>query len=136
MYERMLDKLTMPTIEEMAGYCGENAELFSALNEFLVSTFETEQKVVFPYGNKYGWGIGHYKKKKLMCNIFAEAGAFTVMVRLTNTQYGAIYDSLEKYTQEYIDNKYPCGDGGWIHYRITCKQHLEDIKKVLAVKCS
>jgi len=51
MYERMLDKLTMPTIEEMAGYCGENAELFSALNEFLVSTFETEHKVVFPYGN-------------------------------------------------------------------------------------
>jgi len=29
-------------------------------------------------GNKYGWGIGHYKKKKFMCNIFAEAGAFTV----------------------------------------------------------
>lgn len=31
-------------------------------------TVSTEQKVVFPYGNKYGWGIGHYKKKKLMCN--------------------------------------------------------------------
>lgn len=128
MYERMLDKLTMPTVEEMIKYCGENAELFSELNEYMTTTFETEQKVVFPYGNKYGWGIGHYKKKKLMCNIFAEVGAFTVMVRLTNTQYGAIYDSLEKYTQEYIDNKYPCGDGGWIHYRITCKEHFEDIK--------
>ena len=136
MYERMLDKLTMPTVEEMIKYCGENAELFSELNEYMTTTFETEQKVVFPYGNKYGWGIGHYKKKKLMCNIFAEVGAFTVMVRLTNAQYGAIYDSLEKYTQEYIDNKYPCGDGGWIHYRITCKEHFEDIKKVLGVKCS
>lgn len=136
MYERMLDKRTTPTIEEMTGYCGENAELFSMLNEFMAKTFKTEQKVVFPYGNKYGWGIGHYKKKKLICNVFAEAGAFTVMMRLANTQYEAIYDSLEKYAQEYIDDKYPCGDGGWIHYRVTCKEHLEDIQKLLVLKCS
>lgn len=136
MYERMLDKQTMPTIEEMTEYCGENAELFAMLNEFMITTFETEQKVVFPYGNKYGWGIGHYKKKKLMCNIFAEAGAFTVMMRLANAQYKAIYDSLEKYAQEYIDNKYPCGDGGWINYRVTCEEHLEDIQKLLVFKCS
>ncbi|WP_334304783.1 hypothetical protein [Murimonas intestini] len=25
--------------------------------------------MVFPYGNKYGWGIGHYKKKKLLCMV-------------------------------------------------------------------
>ncbi len=136
MYERMLDKRTTPTIEEMTGYCGENAELSSALNEFLTTTLETEQKVVFPYGNKYGWGIGHYKKKKLICNIFAEAGAFTVMMRLSNAQYEAIYDSLEKYVQEHIDNKYPCGDGGWIQYRVTCKNQLEDIQKLLVFKCS
>ena len=35
-------------------------------------------------------GIGHYKREKLICNIFAEAGAFTVMVRLTNKQCEAI----------------------------------------------
>lgn len=58
------------------------------------------------------------------------------MIRLTNVQYQAIYEKLAKYTQEYIDNKYPCGDGGWIHYRVTCQEHYEDIKKLLAVKCS
>ena len=136
MYERMLDKRTMPTIEELSRYCGENAELFSMLNEFMAKTYETEQKVVFPYGNKYGWGIGHYKKKKLICNVFAEAGAFTVMMRLSNTQYELIYDSLGKKAQEYINNKYPCGDGGWINYRVTCKEHLEDIQKLLVLKCS
>ena len=80
-------------------------------------------------------GIGHYKKKKLVCNIFAEAGAFTVMMRLTNKQYEAIYDSLKKYAQKCIDNKYPCGDGGWIHYRVTCQEHYEDILKLLKVNC-
>lgn len=69
--------------------------------------------MVFPYGNKYGWGIGHYKKKKLLCNTFAEAGAFTVMMKLTNTQYKTSYREPKKYTREYIDNKYPYSDGGW-----------------------
>ena len=70
-----------------------------------------------------------------MCNIFAEAGAFTVMMRLTDAQYETVYESLKKYTREHIDNKYPCGDGGWIHYRVTCQEHYEDIKKLLEVKC-
>lgn len=102
MYERMLDKQVVPTVEEMTAYCSENAECFSMINDWLTAAFHTEQKVVFPYGNKYGWGIGHYKKKKLMCNIFAEAGAFTVMMRLADAQYETVYGELKKYTQEQI----------------------------------
>lgn len=134
MYERMLNKQKTPTIEEMTNFCGENSERFTLLNEWLSSSFNTEQKVVFPYGNNYGWGIAHKKKNKLMCNIFAEYNSFTVMMRLSNKQYDTVYDKLQKYTQEYIDNKYPCGDGGWIHYRVTCDEHFDDIKTLLAVK--
>ena len=136
MYERMLNKQVTPTIEEMTKYCDENSERFALLNELLTSTFNTEQKIVFPYGNKYGWGVAHKKKNKLICNIFAEDNAFTVMMRLSDKQYRAIYNQLQKYAQEYIENKYPCGDGGWIHYRITCKEHFDDIKTLLSVKCS
>lgn len=135
MYERMLNKQVVPTLEEMVVYCGENSERFSMINDWLTQIFHTQQKIVFPYGNKYGWGIGHYKNKKLVCNIFAESGSFTVMIRLLNKQYTMIYNDLKKYTQEYIDNKYSCGDGGWIHYRITCQDHYEDIKKLLEMKC-
>ena len=51
------------------------------------------------------------------------------MMRLTNVQYESIYGELKKYTQEHIDNKYPCGEGGWIHYRVICQEHFEDIKR-------
>ena len=136
MYERMLNKQATPTIEEMAKFCGENSERFSLLNEWLASAFNTEQKIVFPYGNKYGWGVAHKKKNKLICNVFAEDNAFTVMMRLSDKQYKTIYIQLQKYTKEYIDNRYPCGDGGWIHYRITCKEHFDDIKTLLSVRCS
>lgn len=136
MYERMLNKQAMPNIEEMTKFCGENSERFSLLNEYLTSTFNTEQKIVSPYGKKYGWGVAHKKKNKLICNVFAEDSAFTVMVRLSDKQYNTIYNRLQTYTQEYIDNKYPCGDGGWIHYRVTSKEHYNDIKMLLSVKCS
>lgn len=135
MYERMLNKQMMPTIEEMTEYCGENAERFTTLNEWLSLSFGTEQKVVFPYGNHYGWGIAHKKKNKFICNVFAEKDAFTVMMRMSNKQYEALYNQLTKYTQEFIDNKYPCGEGGWIHYRIASQEHVEDVQKLLSEKC-
>ena len=118
----------------MTAFCGKNGESFILLNQWMANTFETEQQIVFPYGNKYGWGVSHKKKKKLLCNIFAEEDALTVMMRMTNKQYEEVYPQVHPYTQEYIDHKYPCGDGGWIHYRITCKEHLDDAKILLSVK--
>lgn len=135
MYERMLNKQVTPTIEEMKKYCKENAGSFAMLNDWLTATFETEQTVVFPYGNSYGWGITHRKKRKLICNVFAEDNAFTVMVRLSDKQCKNVYGQLQKYVKELIDNKYPCNDGGWIHYRVLCQEDLQDIQKILSVKC-
>ena len=135
MYERMLDKQAVPTVAEMTAYCGESGELFALANEWLSESHDTEQKIVFPYGNHYGWGIAHRKKGKLVCNVFAEKNAFTVMVRLSNKQFDSVYDQVQSYTQEYIDNRYPCGDGGWIHYRVNCRQHFEDVKKLLDARC-
>lgn len=136
MYERMLNKQVTPTIEEMKKYCKENAGSFAMLNDWLTATFETEQTVAFPYGNSYGWGITHRKKRKLICNVFAEDNAFTVMVRLSDKQCKNVYGQLQKYAKELIDNKYPCNDGGWIHYRVLCQEDLQDIQKILSVKCS
>ncbi len=53
----------------------------------------------------------------------------------TNAEYETIYEEMKKYTQETIDNKYSCGNGGRIQYRVICQEHYEDIKKRLEVKC-
>lgn len=136
MYERMLDQQVVPTVAEMAAHCGEQAELFHQLNRWLTEAYGTAQRVVFPYGKRYGWGIAHRKGKTLICNIFAEAHAFTVMMRLSNQQFESVYHQLQSDTRDYIDRKYPCGNGGWIHYRVTSKQHFEDIRTLLILRCS
>ena len=130
----MLDKKEKPTMEEMTSFCGENGNYFVLFNEWLSDTFETEQQIVFPYDNKYGWGVAHKKAKKFLCNVFAEDNAFTVMMRLSDKQYRTVYDKVQRLTKECIDNKYPCGDGGWIHYRIICEENLDDAKQLLSAK--
>ena len=136
MYERMLDKTAAPAIEEMTEFCGGNGERFTRLNQWLASGFHTEQKIVFPYGNRYGWGVAHKRKNQLICNIFAEDNAFTVMVRLRNKDFDAVYPQLQEYGQKLVDGKYPCGDGGWIHYRVIDEAGFEEVKKLLTAKCS
>lgn len=136
LYERMLDKQIVPSIGDLTMYCGKNGELFSLLNEWLSHTYSTSNEIVFPYGNQYGWGIAHRKKKKLICNIFAEKNAFTVMMRLADKQFESIYSQVERKTQAYIDHRYSCGDGGWIHYRVTGLGEFNDLQKLLAVKCT
>lgn len=136
MYERMLNKQEEPTMAQMTAYCGACADLFTWLNEWLSAAFGTAQAVTFPYGNQYGWGIAHRKKKKLICHVFAEENAFTVMMRLSNKQFASVYSQMQAGTREQIDHKYPCGDGGWLHYRVTCKEQLDDIQTLLSVKCT
>lgn len=136
MYERMLDKQVIPSIADMTAYCGENAKMFALINEWLFKTYNTVQTIVFPYGNQYGWGVAHRKKKKLICNIFAENNAFTVMVRLSDKQFESVYGQVGREIQDCIANRYPCGDGGWIHCRVTDRRHFDDLKKLLSAKCT
>ncbi len=135
MYERMLNKSEIPTVDTMTAYCGGTAALFTKLNEWLSAEYGTAQKIVFPYGNSYGWGIFHKRKGKLVCNVFPENGAFAVMLRMSDLQFASVYDRLGDDAQKYIDNKYPCNDGGWIHYRVTDKEQLADAQTMLDVKC-
>ena len=136
MFERMLDKQVTPTIENMIAYCDDKGELFKTLNAYLTEVCKTQQEIRFPYGKHYGWSVTHRKSKKLICDIFPEAGSFTIMLRLTYKQLEMVYNRVSEYTQKYIDNKYPCSDGGWIHYRILYEEHLIDGQELLSIKCS
>ena len=134
MYERMLDKQEEPTLEDMYAYCGGCAPLFVAINDFVAEMLQTEQSIRFPYGNKYGWCVSHHVKTKLICNVFAERDAFTVMLRLTDKQFHAVYEKVGSDMQRKIDERYPCGDGGWLHVRVTNQTTLQDVKELLRQK--
>ena len=107
MYERMLNKNEKPTAEQLS----------------------------FPMETTTDGGISHKRKGKFICNVFPESGAFTIMIRLSDKQFSSVYEKLDEYAKEYIDNKYPCNDGGWIHYRVTDEEQLANIRTLIATKC-
>ena len=45
----------------------------------------------------------HKKKGNLICNVFPENSAFTVMLRMSNHQFAAVYEQLSEYAKEYIE---------------------------------
>ena len=134
MYERMPDKSSEPTLYEMIKYCGITGNLFERINQDISYNYGTKSEICFPYGNHYGWGIKHKLKSKHICDIFAEKNAFTVMIRLTNKQIEKIYLDLSVYAKEICDCKYPCGEGGWLNYRIISDEYMEDAFKLLNAK--
>ena len=93
-----------------------------------------QTRIRFPYGNQYGWGVEHRRKSKHVLDVFAEKGAFTVMLRMTDAQFLLAYDSLLPQTRACIDGRYPCGAGGWIYYRVTAQEELDDILRLARTK--
>lgn len=134
MYERLLDKDLKPDFQELLDYCGDCKNLWQKLNDYIVEKYDAKVQIRFPYGNKYGWSVKYSRKAKHICDIFAEKGAFTVFMRIDNIACQSIEGELSDYSRKILKEKYPCGDGGWINYRITEQSHLEDIKRIIGVK--
>ena len=136
MYERMLDKQISPSFTDMISYCGDAGGLWMVVDEYLKDTYELKGCIRFPYGNKYGWSMKYSYKNNLICDIFAEKSAFMVLVRVPNDVIQSLYGELSDYAKNVWDDKYPCGNGGWLKYRITDKDQLQDLIKILDIKVS
>ena len=134
MYERMLNKEIFPTFDDMLLYCGETSEFWLILDKWIKDEHNAEVQIRFPYGKKYGWSVKYSKKSKHICDIFAEAGAFAVFLKINDRDFFAIQSELSDYAKEIYSNKYPCGEGGWIRYRVLSEEQLSDIKQIITAK--
>ena len=137
MYERMLDKSIEPSFDDMLCYIGERGELFAEFRRRLGQVCPVETAIRFPYGKHYGWSVRcgqQGKSNKHICDAFAEAGAFTVHFRINNAQLDNVYNKLSDYSKKICDDKYPCGEGGWLSFRVFSKENLSDVLAILSAK--
>lgn len=138
MYERMLIKDVVPTINDIHETMGNESVLyFKELQEFLDSSYELNTELRFPFGKNYGWGYKYSHKNKHICYVFFEKDAFTVMIQIGKNELSKLYNKLgdlSPKTNEIWEHRYPCGEGGWLHYRVLNKEDLEDIKSLIIIK--
>ena len=134
MYERLLEKTISPTFDELIAYCAECGALWVELDEYIREAFSAQRQIRFPYGKKYGWSCKYSFKRKHICDVFAEDGAFALFFRISNLQLDTVYSELSEYARNICDNKYPCSEGGWLTYRVLAQSHMSDAKKLVHAK--
>lgn len=134
MYERLLNKEEIPTIEEFLAFIGRGKELFDSIDAFLLNEINSVKMIKFDAHSRC-WKISYYIKRKYICDIIAEKNAFTIVTRLSEESIRNVYDGLLPYAKECIDNS-PYRHRGWIEYRVLSDSHLEDIKTMLHIRAN
>ena len=134
MYERMLNKAVVPTFEDLLAHSGASSQLWLALDEYLQAQFAAQRTIRFPYGNKYGWSAKYSRKTKHICDAFAENGAFLLHFQMPEAKITPVYNLMDAYAQQMWENRYPCGSGGWLSYRVTTNGQLQGAKVLLSAK--
>ena len=139
MSQRMLDKSTQPTVEQVQAHMGQEAYAnLNLLEKQLMKDYDLHKTLKFPFGNTYGWGYKFAHKQAHLCYAFFEQHQFTVMLQLGDAcvkEMEVLIPSLSNEVQVLWKNRYPCGEqGGWIHMPIKTEQDVNEIRQLIHIK--
>ena len=136
--QRFFEKSRAPGPLEIEQMLGTDAvERLQRLESFLQNNYDVVRELKFPFGNQYGWSYKYSSKGKMLCYVFFERGTFTVTITIGKSDISKLENELSRMlpkTQELWANRYPCGEGGWIHYQTTSDSELKDIEKLICMK--
>lgn len=136
--KRFFDKNKVPDPSEIEQLLGAYAtERLKNLDSFFKSNYNIVRELKFQFGNQYGWSYKYSTNGKMLCYVFFEEGAVTVTITIGKNEVSKLTSELPKMlqkTRELWANRYPCGEGGWIHYRIENDNELPDIQKLICIK--
>lgn len=138
MYERILDKGNPPTEEQIKSHIGEESlRLLERMEYVLRERYSLVRELKFPFGDSYGWGYKYSHGKKHLFYLFFENGAVTATLQIGGKEMEKLESSLQSFlpkTQALWASRYPCGSGGWVHYRAEGDAELADVLALIAIK--
>lgn len=138
MYARMLNKADTPDEAQIQTHLGAKAfRLLNKARELLMRRYDLKTELRFPFGNNYGWGYKFSHKTKHLCYIFFEKGAITLTTQIGGgslNKLNQIFPQLSGSAQRAWQNKYPCGAGGWINFRILNRDDLNNALKFIEIR--
>jgi len=129
----MLNKQETPTFDDLIRYSGESGSLWLRLDANLQQLGATRE-IRFPYGKDYGWSAKYSVKKKHICDIFAENGAFTALFQVSAKAIETVYDELDDYAKQVWADNSPCSTGGWISFQVQTESQMENLEKIILAK--
>ncbi len=134
-FTRMLDEDHQPSEEEILAAIGAG-NLWPDLKEYIDQSYDFVPEKVF-YGKKYGWTIRYRKSGKTLASLFPEYGAFTALIVLGKKEgkkAAEMIDEFSSATRDLIGSAKQLHDGKWLWIPVLAPSHVEDVKRLLAVK--
>ncbi len=120
MNERMMDKTTQPTDEDMINWIGQPiAAEWIGLRQFLAETYGIVP--IFNSGGKrYGWNLQHRIGGRPLCESYPEHGSFTALIILGQVELETAMARLETFgstVRKALTDSPRYHDGCWMYIR-------------------
>ncbi|MEZ4867045.1 MAG: DUF3788 domain-containing protein [Caldilineaceae bacterium] len=141
MHERMMDKTTQPSLEDMRNWIGQPiADAWLALRQFLEQSYNIIP--IFNAGGKrYGWNLQYRSGRRPLCELYPEQGSFTALVILGRAELDQALDRVETFgatVRQAVETSPRHHDGCWMYIRVAdtliCQQDVQDIEALIAIK--
>jgi hypothetical protein len=141
MHERMMDKSTQPSDEDMINWIGQPiAKEWIALRQFLAETYDIVP--IFNSGGKrYGWNLQYRIGGHPLCEMYPEHGSFTALVILGKVELDRAMERMETFVplvRQAVAETPRYHDGCWMYIRVadslTCHQDVQDIEELILIK--
>lgn len=141
MHERMMDKSTQPSDEDMVSWIGQPiAAAWIALRRFLTETYDIVP--IFNSGGKrYGWNLQYRISGRPLCEMYPEQGSFTALVILGKVELDQAMERIETFgsiVRQALAESPRYHDGCWMYIRVSnalsCHQDVQDIAELILIK--
>lgn len=91
-------------------------------------------KIIIEDSKSAGWGINYRVNDKSLCYIHPERFGLFIAFQIRETEIEKIKDNLSEYALKVWENRYPCGKGGWMWYRLTNSSQIDEVRLLLNSK--
>ena len=135
-YERLLDKNNTPTNKEIIDTIGVASNLWILLHEFISKNYDFIKELAF-FSKNYGWTVRYRKSKKTLISCFPENGAFSALIVLGKKESEEVDQIRSELTENILsifDTTEQLHDGRWLWIRITNKDDLDSLVKLIKIK--
>lgn len=141
MHERMMDRSTQPSDEDMVNWIGQPvATEWTALRRFVAETYHIAP-IFNPGGKRYGWNLQYRTGGRPLCEMYPEHGSFTALVILGKDELGQAVDRIEIFgpiVRQALEESPRYHDGCWMYIRVsdsrTYHQDVQDIEELILIK--
>ncbi len=120
----------------MISYLGGAGGLYQELEQKILEECP-EAEVVLAGSRVEKSSFRLYRRKKFIAYCNVHDGFFDMMTRLSAREAEraeAVAAGLSAYAREVWENRYPCGDGAWIHYLVRSREGMDEAFALLATK--